>query len=762
MCSPAENCNSDTIDTRNQTQQSKGTPLEQPKSMVATAVLPSPIIETRPPSTRMINDRTTMSYSSGPPNEVSRAPSGKHLIMTPFSRADGHDQYTKTLNPHQDNDVLPRILKTPRLPPIDFTKTANGGDRREDNCSYIHSPPRSIQLPRLHCESYVSSPPSIEYAVTKQPPSPQSIAHHPHAASNHYYNQQQHSGRQFLPSQSRAHSSQRGHHNQNPTWGHTNQRALSHPKSPKATSNYIRQHSGLCTSPSGSTTAHSSSRSPSEVLKTLLRKKACLYEPGTSLAISLVTWLVGRKLALRNGYFSRQHLQSGVHTVVADKIDSGMITRTKVNRCMQIILNSCFHYIIPRPNGVEENGDNFRESFASKATDDIQLLKSLSHPWDDLEVNDDCLPGDGGTVSSSQENKDADHGDNKRLVLLCFNENVRSAEDVLRCHNEFVRDAAISANLCLSADDWRSFFTRKDEDSSQITEGTAESTTSGGALSSPLVKGSSDNCGIPYLSFDIPTEVSDFLTFKDHVPEPWTKTADALGQMNAHELAKFRTSWCCKRYDHNESMCRFGHVDINKGWLRRNPSEYDYSDTMCPHVKFVTDKNSPIYGCCINTCKDGMLCKFAHSQEEIDYHPKQYKTLICESCKTSYCSCELQDICPFSHPPNNKSSQRNIGRNHGGKRQEEGTNRTKGAHSTDETASVRGAPVLFLSPSPTSEFEKTFPVPGFSVLYRRNCASNYAHSEGKEIAYSAFGNDSKYSSSTPPVDPQRGFSMFSA
>lgn len=768
MCSPAENCNTNTIDHTSRTQESPNPPVgQQPKLMVATAVLPSPIIETRVPTSRMMNDRATISYSSGRSDEISHTSSRHHLPVSPPASADGHSQYPQSLHAQQDSRALPRILETPRLPPINYTKATVDGDRIRENSSYIHSPPRSIQLPRLHSESFVSrTPPTSEYAVTKQPPSPQSIAHHPHSASNMYYNQQQQqqqlSGRQYYSSQQRTHSSQRSHHNQNPTWGHTNQRNLSHSKNPKATSNYTRQQPNLPTSPNSNTSTHSSLRSPSEILKTLLRKKACLYEPGTSLAISLVTWLVGRKLALRNGYFSRQHLQSGVHAVVAEKIDSGMITRTKVNRCMQIILNSCFHYIIPRPDGAEEKGETFCESFAIKATDDVQLLKSLSHPWDDLEVKDDCLPDDDG-AATSQENKDEDQGDNKRLVLLCFNENVRSAEDVLRCHNEFIRDAAISANLRLSADDWRSFFTRKDEDGSQsqITEGTAESTTSGGATqSSPLMKGSTDTCGIPYLSFDIPTEVSDFLTFKDHVPEPWAKTVDALGQMNAHELAKFRTSWCCKRYEHNETMCRFAHVDINKGWLRRNPSEYEYSDKMCPHVKFVTDKDSPLYGCCINTCKDGMLCKFAHSKEEIDYHPTQYKTQVCESSSTSYCSCELQDICPFSHPPN-RSPHRNPGRNHGNKRHQETTNRTKGGHGADGTVSVRGAPVLFLSPAPTSEFEKMFPVPGLTVLYRRNCAANYAHLEGEEIAYNNFGNDSTYASSTPP-DSQREFSIFSA
>ena len=92
---------------------------------------------------------------------------------------------------------------------------------------------------------------------------------------------------------------------------------------------------------SPSTSGPNPPRSSSEILKTLLRKKACLYEPETSRAIAFVTWLVGRELALEYGYFSRQQLQSGVHACVAKKIDDGTITRTKVNRCMQIILNSC-------------------------------------------------------------------------------------------------------------------------------------------------------------------------------------------------------------------------------------------------------------------------------------------------------------------------------------------------------------------------------------------------------------------------------------
>jgi len=135
-------------------------------------------------------------------------------------------------------------------------------------------------------------------------------------------------------------------------------------------------------------------------LKTLLRKKACLYEPDTSRAVALVTWLVGRELVLNYGYFSRQQLQAGVHTCVSEKIKSGAITRTKVNRCMQIILNSCFHYIIPRPDGTEENGDFFRGRFAAenrttleqkKIKDDSFLLEVLPSPWNDIVIDKDAI-----------------------------------------------------------------------------------------------------------------------------------------------------------------------------------------------------------------------------------------------------------------------------------------------------------------------------------------------------------------------------------
>jgi hypothetical protein len=164
---------------------------------------------------------------------------------------------------------------------------------------------------------------------------------------------------------------------------------------------------------------------------------------------------VGRGLALQQGYFTRQHLQSGVHLAVAEKIDSGFITRTKVNRCMQCILNSCFHYIIPRPDGSEEKGDSFQVLFHETVVDDSHLIHSLPRPWGDIKLNWDhifeCIKLDETGCKDDFENEHLDHDGsvdgNRRPVLLCFNDNVRSAEDVIRCHNEFIRDAAQKALL---------------------------------------------------------------------------------------------------------------------------------------------------------------------------------------------------------------------------------------------------------------------------------------------------------------------------
>ncbi len=420
------------------------------------------------------------------------------------------------------------------------------------------------------------------------------------------------------------------------------------------------------------------SRSSSEVLKTLLRKKACLYEPDTSRAVTLITWLVGRILALEFGYFSRQQLQAGVHACVSHKIDSGIITRTKVNRCMQIILNSCFHYIIPRPDGTEENGDTFREAFAAQVSNDDHMLRHLPSPWNDMSVRrDDVLLASTSALDSPTHTPQASpqltsvnapvsptqrDSDDKRAVLLCFNENVRSALDVFRCHNEFIHDTAHASHLQLSSHEWRQFFGADNPDSAYIW----------------------GDVGVP-------------LTH----PDGQAQRIDSLGVLSNQEAAAFRTTWCSKRYDHQHELCGFAHAEVNGGWLRRNPAVFEYSEEMCPFVHKL-QKDSKVL--VLHECPNGIRCPKAHSLEEVAYHPNQYKTRICQQRQ-----CSFGDVCPNFHPVESHRTKKSD---------------VRGRHARTPPTSSKpaGAPILYTCDAPMSAFDMDIKTPGLQNLYRRHCA----------------------------------------
>ena len=474
-------------------------------------------------------------------------------------------------------------------------------------------------------------------------------------------------------------------------------------------------------------------RSSSEILKTLLRKKACLYEPDTSRAVALVTWLVGRELALNFGFFSRQQLQSGVHACVASKIESGIITRTKVNRCMQIILNSCFHYIIPRSDGTEEKGDTFTQIFSQTVQDDSFMLRHLPTPWNDLHVDAEfileaCLAEDDDEEAEKQANistpkssprmsstkpptspggdKDSDDYDSKRSVLLCFNENVRCAEDVVRCHNEFIRDTANAAHLQLTAQEWWNFFGRE-------------------ASRAPYLWG---NVGIP-----VPSPEATFGHGRGQV--------DPLGQMSEDEACKFRTTWCAKRYEHDHNLCGFAHVEVGGGWLRRNPAVFDYQDQMCPLVFWASDSRVSSTAFFLNECPRGVHCDLAHSLEEILYHPQRYKT---KSCTASMNRCKLGGICPKLHPAesprpsNKKSSERTQPRHH------KKNDLSIAATCKPVPVVLPGSPMVYASPAPFSSFDRHLGMPGLQCLFRRHCSviRAHVHTQGPcACVYSCFGDD---------------------
>ena len=480
------------------------------------------------------------------------------------------------------------------------------------------------------------------------------------------------------------------------------------------------------------------SRSASEVLKTLLRKKACLYEPDTSRAVALVTWLVGRELALQFGFFSRQQLQAGVHACVSTKIDAGIITRTKVNRCMQIILNSCFHYIIPRPDGTEESGDSFREVFAKEMRDDLRLLSVLPAPWNDISVNRSeiliaCQDEDDlqrssknyetphsspqlGSIqdrSPGRESNDGDDGDasiSKRAVLLCFNENVRQAEDVFRCHNEFIRDTAHACHLQMSSNEWRLFFGRE-------------------AASTPYIWG---NVGIP-------------IPFMEGQGPAQT---DALGVLTRGEVAALRTSWCCKRYDHDHELCGFAHSQVNCGWLRRDPSTFRYKDVMCQYVSSISvpsnrggiARNVLV----LNECPYGVDCEFAHATEEIVYHPNRYKQRPCASLGRPG-GCSFSDVCPNFHPADSyRFPKKADGRSPRHSRHAQHHISTRITSPSSPNTIPFGSPIVYASPAPVSSFERHLLTPGLQSLYRRNCSVFRATLRGGvayECLYSYFGDD---------------------
>jgi len=484
-------------------------------------------------------------------------------------------------------------------------------------------------------------------------------------------------------------------------------------------------------------------RSSSEVLKTLLRKKACLYEPNTSRAVSLVTWLVGRLLAIEFGFFSRQQLQSGVHVCVSNKIEAGTITRTKVNRCMQIILNSCFHYIIPRSDGTEEKGDYFRDTFLETVQDDSLLLKELPEPWNDLVVDRDTVidailqdveernahqtntasqspstsPRHSPKLGSMNAEKNLERyfsdGEkeeaSKRAVLLCFNENVRSAEDVFRCHNDFIRDTANASHLQLSAQEWGQFFGLE-------------------AFRDPHILG---NVGVSML-------VSASLGVAQIPP-------DLLGRMGPDELGKFRTTWCTKRYEHDRDLCGFAHIEVNAGWLRRNPMKHLYKKEMCTFVTPVGNDMVSPGNFFLNECPNGLACDRAHSMEEINYHPLNYKNRVCTSLYSRSGGCRLGDVCPNAHPPDSNRSFKKSTPDGRSPDKREKKNFDQGKSNTKSWASTvpSGSPIVYASPAPISRFERQLGMPGLQNLYRRQSEviRVYIRSSGKyQPTYSLFSD----------------------
>lgn len=205
--------------------------------------------------------------------------------------------------------------------------------------------------------------------------------------------------------------------------------------------------------------------------------------------------------------------------------------------------------------------------------------------------------------------------------------------------------------------------------------------------------------------------------------------------MTTDEAAKFRTSWCTKRYDHDHDLCGFAHTQVNGGWLRRNPAVHPYRDEMCPAVTTIGGGQNVFV---VNACPRGETCEFAHSVEEIIYHPRRYKMNACSSMGRPS-GCHLGDVCPSFHPIDSyrfpKKADSRASRHPRHSHQASGS---KGAP-TPPSAS----PILYASPAPLSSFEKQLLVPGLQNLFRRQCSvlRAHIHRRGCTCNYSYFGDD---------------------
>ncbi|GBE60432.1 zinc CCCH type domain-containing protein [Babesia ovata] len=114
--------------------------------------------------------------------------------------------------------------------------------------------------------------------------------------------------------------------------------------------------------------------------------------------------------------------------------------------------------------------------------------------------------------------------------------------------------------------------------------------------------------------------------------------------LSEEDLERFRTKVCSMaasmRCDFGVERCNYSH---NVYWARRCPfylrdsTILRYIPAICPDVEL-----GPGTTILKNTCPRGNNCAFAHSLEEMHYHPLVYKTEICDdyregSCRTYYC-----------------------------------------------------------------------------------------------------------------------------
>eukprot|EP00915_Cephaloidophora_sp_WS-2016_P011638 GHVH01017023.1.p1 GENE.GHVH01017023.1~~GHVH01017023.1.p1 ORF type:complete len:340 (-),score=20.03 GHVH01017023.1:533-1552(-) len=114
--------------------------------------------------------------------------------------------------------------------------------------------------------------------------------------------------------------------------------------------------------------------------------------------------------------------------------------------------------------------------------------------------------------------------------------------------------------------------------------------------------------------------------------------------LTSEQLNIFRTKLCVNIVENracpNKYDCLYTHC---RTWARRNPSLYQYSASMCPHLKFQRNIQGRME-LSVCKCDRGRHCPYAHTMEEQMYHPEIFKTSMCRA----YPDCDKR-YCPFAH-----------------------------------------------------------------------------------------------------------------
>eukprot|EP00981_Chlorochromonas_danica_P002916 scaffold598_cov183-Ochromonas_danica.AAC.6 len=98
-------------------------------------------------------------------------------------------------------------------------------------------------------------------------------------------------------------------------------------------------------------------------------------------------------------------------------------------------------------------------------------------------------------------------------------------------------------------------------------------------------------------------------------------------------LATYKTSHCKQKLPHDRRSCQNWHSKADR---RRNPFEFSYGCTECPHQTEMTE------------CNLGDKCKFSHGFLERMYHPDLYKTSMCQRISAGM-HCDRGLFCAFAH-----------------------------------------------------------------------------------------------------------------